>query len=90
MPLYEYHCQDCEQQVSIRRRFSDTSSPRCPICGGDNLSRTMSSAFVVKSQRTRTRDLSWVDRALARRVRRASSGKLSPEVEEAMNWLESR
>ncbi len=90
MPLYEYHCQECQQKVTIWRSFSDTSSPRCPICGSGNLTRLISQISIVKSGKDRARDLSWVDRDLARRLRKKADGKLSPAFEQTLNKMESK
>lgn len=90
MPLYEYHCQECQQQVTIWRNFSDTSSPRCPACGSKNLTRLISQVAIVKSGKDRVRDVSWIDRNLARRLREKSGGKLSPAFEQTLDKMESK
>jgi len=90
MPLYEYHCQECQQKVTIWRSFSDTSSPRCPICDSEDLTRLISQISIVKSGKDRVRDLSWVDRDLARRLRKKADGKLSPAFEQTLDKMESK
>jgi len=35
MPLYEYHCNQCHTDFEVRRSFSDTGTPECPICHED-------------------------------------------------------
>ncbi len=40
MPLYEYHCNNCRTDFEVRRSFSDTGTPDCPVCG--------ESAFVIR------------------------------------------
>ncbi|HID35114.1 MAG TPA: zinc ribbon domain-containing protein [Anaerolineae bacterium] len=32
MPLYEYHCNQCHVDFEVRRSFSDTGTPVCPVC----------------------------------------------------------
>ncbi len=56
MPLFSYHCPQCDSDVELLIRGSDT--PICPSCGGQNLSRLMSrvapggkSAGIIKSAR---------------------------------------
>ena len=53
MPIYEFICQDCHRKVSfLVRGFSPTSQAKCSYCGGDNLSRTISSFAYHKSLQT--------------------------------------
>ncbi|RAI38018.1 FmdB family zinc ribbon protein [Rhodoplanes roseus] len=40
MPLYSYHCKDCDKDVELLIRASDT--PVCPSCGGPRLDRLLS------------------------------------------------
>lgn len=37
MPLYSYHCADCDKDMELLIGASDT--PACPACGGQNLGR---------------------------------------------------
>jgi hypothetical protein len=76
--------------VTIWRRFSETSPPRCPICGGENLTRLISRVYIVKSGKDRTKDLSWIDRDVARRLRDKAGRKLSPAFEETLDYMESK
>lgn len=89
MPIYEYRCQDCGREANLLRSLSDISAPVCPVCGGDNLNRLVSRVSIVKSGKGRIRDLSWVDKDLARRLRKKASGKLSPNFKETLDRMES-
>jgi len=40
MPLYSYHCAECDKDVELLISFSDT--PACPTCGNQNLERLVS------------------------------------------------
>ena len=53
MPLYEYHCSDCDQTVEVLLRRPD-EAPECPECHGSHLQRQLSvtSAPSVKSGRS--------------------------------------
>ena len=73
MPFYEYHCQDCGGQITILRCLSDTSSPLCFVCGSANLTKLISRVSIVKSGKDRIRDLSWVDKDLAHRLKKNAS-----------------
>jgi len=54
VPIYEYECQGCRRRVSLLvRSLTGQSSPRCPRCGGADLSRLMSRFSTVKSEDAR-------------------------------------
>ena len=40
MPLYDFHCPDCDTATEILARFDVT--PACPKCGGGHLQRLVS------------------------------------------------
>lgn len=35
MPLYEYQCVQCSEQIEILQRISDPPYTHCPKCGGE-------------------------------------------------------
>ena len=39
MPIYEYQCQSCEQQLEALRKISDEPLVTCPECGKDSLTQ---------------------------------------------------
>jgi putative FmdB family regulatory protein len=56
MPLYSFHCAQCDKDVELLIGFSE--KPTCPFCGGADMQRLMSrvapegkSAGIVKSAR---------------------------------------
>src|SRR5262245_1401689 len=54
VPIYEYECQGCHRRVSLLvRSLSAHLAPRCPRCGGSELSRLMSRFATVKSEDAR-------------------------------------
>ncbi len=58
MPIYEYRCHDCRRPVSVFwRSFSEIGAPRCPTCGGHNLTRLVSRVAVLKSEESRLESL---------------------------------
>jgi putative FmdB family regulatory protein len=89
MPIYEYRCQHCGQRVALLRSVTDTSSPRCSICGKENLTRLISRVSVVRSETDGVRDMSWVDKELARRIKKKASGKLNPAFKATLDRMES-
>jgi putative FmdB family regulatory protein len=40
MPLYDFHCTDCDRTFELLVRLSDT--PTCPECQGQNLQKQVS------------------------------------------------
>jgi len=53
MPIYEYRCHACKRRVSILWRSlaeAQNGVPRCPRCGGDQLTRLMSRVAVARSE----------------------------------------
>ena len=58
MPIYEYECHDCRRRVSLPILSpSSASTPRCPRCGGQALTRLMSRFATVKSEEDRLESL---------------------------------
>ena len=58
MPIYEYHCADCRRRVSLLvMRISDPDAPRCPRCGGEQLTRLMSRFATLRSEDDRLESL---------------------------------
>ena len=52
MPVYEYRCEDCQAQSSIR--FSSfaqaaTTSAVCRVCGGEHLTRLISRCAIART-----------------------------------------
>lgn len=105
MPIYEYRCADCRRRVSVFwRSISDAqdSPPRCPRCGGANLTRLVSRVAVLRSEESRLDDLAdpgalaGLDeddpKSVARWMRKMSNEMgedLGPEFDEVVDRLES-
>jgi putative FmdB family regulatory protein len=90
MPLYDYQCQDCGNLITIQRSFSDNSEPSCSTCGGERMTRIYSPLSQVKSKKDRIRDLSWVDKNLASRIKKKASQKLNPGLKDAVDRMDSK
>ena len=52
MPVYEYHCDKCEQEVTLTLsiREHDKGPIKCPKCGGKAL-RPLLSAFMTQTSK---------------------------------------
>ena len=42
MPIYEYHCEDCDSSFETLVRPGHYDDPQCPSCSSSKLSREMS------------------------------------------------
>jgi len=42
MPIYEYHCSDCDRSVEVLVRAGHDEDAECPGCRGSRLTREMS------------------------------------------------
>lgn len=44
MPIYEYHCSNCDREFEKLVRFSDPNinSPECPHCSSENTFKRLS------------------------------------------------
>ncbi len=90
MPSYDYVCHGCGHQLTVQRHFNETSLVSCPVCGREAMTRLISQVYVVKSQRDRARDVSWIDRDLANHIRKRANGRLSPAFQETLDRMESK
>jgi putative FmdB family regulatory protein len=60
VPIYEYRCADCRKRASLYyQTFSAASSstPVCPSCGSERLTRLVSRVFQLKSEDAQLEDL---------------------------------
>lgn len=44
MPLYEYHCPDCDARREHLQKLADAPLTACPACGGSRYAKQMSAA----------------------------------------------
>lgn len=78
MPIYEYHCRNCQQRISLFfRSFSEVerTEPTCSECGSQDLERLISNVAVHGTKQTPPspqKQDSEGPRALARTMREAS------------------
>jgi putative FmdB family regulatory protein len=52
MPIYEFHCEQCEHDSEILVRSSDWKGTKCPQCGSTKISKkfsTFASAGAVEA-----------------------------------------
>ncbi|MBE0556692.1 MAG: zinc ribbon domain-containing protein [Proteobacteria bacterium] len=62
MPIYEFYCDDCNTIFSFfSRRVNTATTPLCPKCGGDTLSRRLSRFAVVSGGPQASGDESGLD-----------------------------
>lgn len=51
MPIYEYRCENCGEQVEVLVRSRTSASPTCPNCGSSLLEKLLSVPYVMKGER---------------------------------------
>ena len=44
MPIYEYQCQACQEEMEVLRKISDEPLVDCPACGKPSLKKKVSAA----------------------------------------------
>jgi putative FmdB family regulatory protein len=42
MPIYEFHCEQCERDSEILVRSTDWKNAECPLCGSKKLAKKFS------------------------------------------------
>jgi putative FmdB family regulatory protein len=58
MPIYEYRCEDCQQQISVFIRNINNPPPiGCRFCHGQRLTRLISRITTPKSEESRLESL---------------------------------
>jgi putative FmdB family regulatory protein len=58
MPIYEYHCEDCQKQTSVFiRSISNPPLVGCRFCHGQRLTRLISRIITPKSEQSRLESL---------------------------------
>jgi putative FmdB family regulatory protein len=48
MPIYEYKCSSCQEQMEVMQKISDPALSVCPECGGALSKLISSSSFILK------------------------------------------
>ena len=48
MPIYEYKCSSCEEQLEVMQKISDPRLTVCPECGGELSKLISNTSFVLK------------------------------------------
>jgi putative FmdB family regulatory protein len=88
MPTYDYRCRSCHERTVVQHSLSEEPRLECPYCGSEEMARIISRVSVVMSSQDRARDLSWVDRNLAGRLRKKATGKLNPPLRDTLDRME--
>ncbi len=48
MPIYEYRCLECNNEMEVMQKFSDEPLSTCPQCGGQLKKLISNSSFILK------------------------------------------
>lgn len=58
MPIYEYYCSDCREVFEKLVRSTEPGPPPCPECGGNRVSKMLSTFAAFSASAGETRPLS--------------------------------
>jgi putative FmdB family regulatory protein len=66
MPLYDYHCEDCDTTFEIRLTFAeaDTAHPACPTCGSEHVTRRIGNVMMKRGKSANALTLDQVNTAV--------------------------
>jgi putative FmdB family regulatory protein len=53
MPIYEYQCRECGRSFELIQKMSDLPCGQCPVCGGHDVEKAISTFAVVVREGTR-------------------------------------
>ena len=88
MPTYDYRCPSCQERVTVQHSLSEQPQVACPRCGGEEMKRIISRVTVATSYQERVKDVSWIDRNLAGRLRKKASGRLNPPLSDTLDRMD--
>ena len=76
MPIYEYKCMKCNEQIEVMQKMSDDPLTECTECGGELKKLITGTSFVLKGGGWYVTDYPSSDRKKAMDSKKpASSGK---------------
>jgi putative FmdB family regulatory protein len=52
MPLYDYHCKDCDSTFEVRLTFAeaDNAHPVCPKCASEHVNRRIGNVLMKRGK----------------------------------------
>ncbi len=74
MPIYEYKCLNCSNQMEVMQKFSDEPLATCPECGGELKKLISNTSFVLKGTGWYLTDYASPERKKAMEAEKGSSG----------------
>ncbi len=74
MPIYEYKCLKCSNQMEVVQKFSDEPLATCPECGGELKKLISQTSFVLKGTGWYVTDYASPERKKAMEAEKGSSG----------------
>jgi len=51
MPVYEYRCENCGEQIEVLVRSGASTTLTCPNCGSPRLEKLLSVPYVISGER---------------------------------------
>ncbi|RMG02122.1 MAG: zinc ribbon domain-containing protein [Nitrospirae bacterium] len=74
MPIYEYRCLKCNNEMEVMQKFSDEPLSTCPECGGQLRKLISNTSFVLKGTGWYVTDYASPERKKAMEAEKSSSG----------------
>jgi putative FmdB family regulatory protein len=91
MPLYEYHCESCDQRFEKIVKFSDPPVETCPTCGRGPVRKLMSSpAFHLKGTGWYATDYAKKDQAPAGKTESPRDAQEAKDGADAKNGKDAK
>ena len=90
MPIYEYHCEDCQKSFENFQRVDDDSIPDCKLCKGNKVKKLLSPVgFVLKGSGFYTNDYPSESRKKAMESEKNAEKKPEPAKDAGKKALDS-
>ncbi|HHN64464.1 MAG TPA: zinc ribbon domain-containing protein [Nitrospirae bacterium] len=81
MPIYEYRCLDCNNEMEVMQKFSDEPLSTCPQCGGQLKKLISNSSFILKGTGWYKTDYASPERKKAMEAEKSSGNGKSAKKE---------
>lgn len=82
MPIYEYRCTKCSEQIEVNQKITDAPLTECSSCGGELKKLITNTSFVLKGSGWYVTDYPSPERKKAVEAEKSASSKDSSKKTE--------